>query len=48
MFGKLSQSNVAEDGGLAINPTDFMSEAPHHAWWNGTIGNDPCWWGPVF
>ena len=48
MFGKLAQSNVAEDGGLAINPTDFMSEAPHHAWWRGTIGNDPCWWGPVF
>ena len=48
MFGKLSRSNVAEDGGLAINPTDFMSEAPHHAWWKGAIGNDPCWWGPVF
>jgi serine-type D-Ala-D-Ala carboxypeptidase/endopeptidase (penicillin-binding protein 4) len=48
MFGKLSKSNVPDDGGLAIDPTDFMSQAPHHAWWRGTIGNDPCWWGPVF
>ena len=48
MFGKLSKSNVPDDGGLAIDPTDFMSEAPHHAWWRGTIGNDPCWWGPLF
>jgi hypothetical protein len=48
MFGKLSKSNVPDDGGLAIDPTDFVGEAPHHAWWRGTIGNDPCWWGPVF
>jgi len=48
MFGPIADSNVPEEGGLAIDPTDFMSEAPHHAWWNGTIGNDPCWWGPVF
>ena len=48
MFGKLGASNNPDDGGLAIDPTDFMSEAPHHAWWRGTIGNDPCWWGTLF
>jgi serine-type D-Ala-D-Ala carboxypeptidase/endopeptidase (penicillin-binding protein 4) len=47
MFGKLSASNDPNKGGLAIDPVDFMSEAPHHAWWRGTIGNDPCWWGSL-
>ena len=45
MFGKLSASNDADKGGLAIDPTEFMSNAPHHAWWRGDIGDDPCWWG---
>jgi hypothetical protein len=31
MFGKLSASNDPNKGGLAIDPPDFMSEAPHHA-----------------
>ena len=47
MFSPVSKSNGAGFG-LGIDPVDFYSEAPHHAWWRGTIGNDPCWWGTVF
>ena len=47
MFSPASKSN-GPGYGLGIDPVDFYSEAPHHAWWGGAIGNDPCWWGPVF
>ena len=41
MFGKLSASNDADKGGLAIDPTEFMSNAPHQAWWRGEYRRRP-------
>jgi hypothetical protein len=42
MFGPVSKSLTASDGGLDISPANLMRDAQHYGWTGNGPGGDSC------